>query len=430
MNSEPNNSIHSQQNSMKIERSAYIWNTASGLLMAFQSVIMLAVLTRVNSLAAAGVFTIAYANANLFLNLGKYGVRNYQVSDVTNRFSFPTYLCGRALTTLAMVVFGSAWAIWSSSSVGYTADKLATIIVMLVFKAVDSLEDVFHGDYQRVGRLDIGARVMTLRMLSMIIVFAGLTVASGNLLFSLSVTTLFTALFFCAETIWIKRRYSLPRQPQNPSNLARATLCQLKDCFPVFLASFLLFYIGNAPKYAIDASMDDVAQAYYGFIAMPVFVVGLLASFIYNPIIASLAEDWANNARVKFAKRMLLQVAVIFVITAACVAGAWILGVPVLNLLYNANLEPYKLDLIVLIVGGGFLALATLFTTGITIIRRQRQLMPGYIAVSVAAFACSPIAVNRFGISGASWIYLVLMALLSAWFAIVLIRGVQAKLAG
>lgn len=424
MNSSSNNSILPQQDKAKLERAAYIWNTASGLLMAFQSVIMLTVLTHVSSLEAAGVFTIAYANANLFLNLGKYGGRNYQVSDVTNRFSFSTYLCGRALTTLAMVVCGSAWALWSSSSIGYTADKLATIIIMLVFKAVDSLEDVFHGDYQRVGRLDIGARVMTVRMLSVIIVFAGLAIASVNLLFSLSVTTLFTSLFFCTEIIWIKRRYNLPKRLQKPSGLARATLDQLKECFPVFLAAFLLFYIGNAPKYAIDASMDDVAQAYYGFIAMPVFVVGLLAGFIYNPIIASLAKDWANNAHAKFAKRMLLQVAIILFITVACAAGAWILGVPVLNLLYNVDLEPYKTDLLVLIVGGGFLALATLFTTGITIIRRQRHLIPGYIAVSAVAFVCSPIAVEHFGISGASWIYLALMAMLSLWFSIVLSNGI------
>ena len=74
-----------------IERDSFIWNMAGSMIMAFQSVIMLMILTRVLGLIEAGVFTIAYANANLFLTIGKYGVRNFQVSDVTGQFTFREY---------------------------------------------------------------------------------------------------------------------------------------------------------------------------------------------------------------------------------------------------------------------------------------------------------------------------------------------------
>ncbi len=43
------------------QRSAYVWNTAGSMLNAFQSVIMLMVLTRVCDMATAGVFTTACA---------------------------------------------------------------------------------------------------------------------------------------------------------------------------------------------------------------------------------------------------------------------------------------------------------------------------------------------------------------------------------
>lgn len=404
-----------------IERDAYIWNTAAGLLNAFQSVIMLTVLSHVCDAATAGVFTIAYANANLFLNLGKYGVRNFQVSDVNEKYGFSAYHVARIVSVLAMIAFGTAWAIWSSVTVGYSAEKFLVILVMLLFKAIDAYEDVFHGNYQQHGRLDVGARVLTLRMISMIVLYAGLIVVTGDLLVSLSVSTLFTAVFFVVETVWVKRRYSLPHNQTTVSSKPRASLALslLKECFPVFLALFLLFYIGNAPKYAIDAVMDDVAQAQYGYIAMPVFVVGLLANFIYNPIIASLSEDWAQGRVRKFAHRFALQVLIIAGITVGCIAGAWAIGVPVLNLLYNTELAPYKGDLIILLVGGGFLATATLFTTGLTIIRSQNKLIPGYAAVSIAALVlCTP-AVGMGGIHGASLIYLALMAVLTVWFGAV-----------
>ena len=404
-----------------IERDAYIWNTAAGLLNAFQSVIMLTVLSHVCDAATAGVFTIAYANANLFLNLGKYGVRNFQVSDVSETYSFSAYHAARIVSVLAMIAFGAAWAIWSSVTVGYSAEKFLVILVMLLFKAIDAYEDVFHGNYQQHGRLDVGARVLTLRMISMIVLYAGLIVVTRDLLVSLSVSTLFTTVFFVVETIWVKRRYSLPHNQIAVSSKPRTSLALslLKECFPVFLALFLLFYIGNAPKYAIDAVMDDVAQAQYGYIAMPVFVVGLLANFIYNPIIASLSEDWAQGRVRKFARRFALQVLIIAGITVGCIAGAWAIGVPVLNLLYNTELAPYKGDLLILLVGGGFLATATLFTTGLTIIRRQNKLIPGYAAVSIAALVlCNP-AVGIGGIHGASLIYLALMAVLTIWFGAV-----------
>lgn len=409
-----------------IERAAYVWNTAAGLLNAFQSVIMLVVLSHVCDPVQAGIFTIAYANANLFLNLGKYGVRNFQVSDVDEKYDFHAYHAARVASALAMVVCGVAWSVWSALSVGYTLDKFLVMVMMVLFKAVDAYEDVFHGNYQQHGRLDVGAKVLTLRMASMIVVFAGLIVVTRDLLLSLTATTVFTTLFFVIETVWARRAFDLPVQRAgSPAPHAAGAWGLLKECFPVFLATFLLFYIGNAPKYAIDAVMDDVAQAQYGYIAMPVFVVGLLAGFIYNPIIASLADDWAEGRRDTFARRFSLQTLIIVGITLVCIAGAWILGVPVLNLLYNTELAPYKTDLLVLLAGGGFLAMATLFTTGLTIIRWQNKLIPGYVAVSALALVTCPPAVQAAGIDGASWVYLGLMAILTVWFGIVFALGIR-----
>ena len=179
-----------------IERSAYVWNTAAGLLNAFQSVVMLIVLSHVCDPAQAGIFTIAYANANLFLNLGKYGVRNFQVSDVDEKYAFAPYHAARIVSVLGMIVFGVAWTAWSAFTVGYTVEKTLVVLMMLLFKAIDAYEDVFHGNYQQHGRLDVGAKVLTLRMATMIAVFAVLIAVTRNLLLSLTVTTVFTALFF------------------------------------------------------------------------------------------------------------------------------------------------------------------------------------------------------------------------------------------
>ena len=75
-------------NTKDVEKSAYAWNTTSGLMFAMQSAVMLIVITRTNGLEDAGVFSIAYAIGSLMSFIGEYGVRKYQVSDINEKVSF------------------------------------------------------------------------------------------------------------------------------------------------------------------------------------------------------------------------------------------------------------------------------------------------------------------------------------------------------
>ena len=399
---------------LRHRRSAYVWNTAGSMLNAFQSVVMLMVLTRVCDLATAGVFTIAYANANLFLTMGNYGMRNFEASDVTPEFSFSAYWRSRVVTDLAMVVCSLAFLAFSATTVGYSADKVVAIAIMTFFKLADSVEDVFDGNFQQHGRLDIAGKLLTARTGSALVVFAVGVIASRSLVWALLVSTVYTALFLIAALVVIRRRHGMPIPDVKAASGSVRLL--LKDCLPLFLAAFLLYYVGNAPKYAIDAVMSDTAQAQYGFIAMPVFVVGLLAQFIYMPMVEPLSRKWGEGDLAGFRRDFAKQILLVLGITLVCVAGAWVIGIPVLGWLYNTDLSAFRVELCVLVAGGGFLALATLFTMGITIMRKQQLLVWGYVVVAVAAWALSSPMVVAWGISGASWAYIACMGVLAAWF--------------
>lgn len=397
--------------------SAYVWNTAGSLLGAFQSVIMLMVLTRVCDLETAGMFTIAYASANLFLNMGNYGMRNYQASDVVPKYAFGAYARSRLITDIAMVVCSTAYLFWSAFTVGYSWYKVAVIFCMTLFKLVDSIEDVTDGNYQQHGRLDVGGKLQTARLSSTLVVFCAAAVCTGDLLLPLIMATAWTLAVYVAGVLLIHRQIGLPASDlPNHVSASHNVGSLLKECFPLFLAAFLLFYIGNAPKYAIDAYLDDASQAIYGFIAMPVFVVGLMAQFIYMPIIEPLGRRWSTGDVKGFRKEIIKQAGYIAALTLICDAGAALLGAPVLGALYNTNLHPYVLELVILVTGGGFLAITSLMTMGITIMREQRHLTVGYVVVAIAALLLSPVAVRTAGIAGASWIYLAMMMVLAAWF--------------
>ncbi|MBP3895320.1 MAG: hypothetical protein J6D07_02515, partial [Mogibacterium sp.] len=57
--------VRQLQKTNNIERSTYIWNAVSATMLAMQSPIILAVMTRTNGAVDAGIFSIAIAIANL-----------------------------------------------------------------------------------------------------------------------------------------------------------------------------------------------------------------------------------------------------------------------------------------------------------------------------------------------------------------------------
>lgn len=410
-------------NSKNIDRDSFIWNMAGSMLMAFQSVIMLMILTRAVSLYDAGVFTIAYANANLFLNIGKYGMRNYQVSDVNRQSTFGDYLISRIVSTLLMIIVSALYIVIAAKTNDYSQNKTLVIVWMCLFKVVDSIEDVYLGMYQQENRLDVAGKILTIRMAVTILVFGIGILVSKDLLLSLIIATIVTSILLIILLMLTYNSFNVQKITVNKSNI----IMLLKKCFPLFIGTFLAFYIGNAPKYAIDSQLSDELQACYGFIAMPVFVIGLLNSFIFNPMIAKMSLQWNENDKAGFKKNFKLQLVIIVAITIICELGAYLFGIPVLSLLYNTDLSAYKNELLVLLLGGGFLALSGLLVTVITIIRFQKSLAVGYIIVAILAYFMCPVFVKKYEIMGASALYTALMIVLCVIFSVILQVGFRKK---
>ncbi|MCI9487223.1 MAG: oligosaccharide flippase family protein [Lachnospiraceae bacterium] len=407
--------------SKNIERSSYTWNMAGSMLSAFQSVIMLMILTRTLGLKDAGIFTIAFANANLFLSIGKYGMRYFQVSDVRGQFSFAEYKSSRIFTTAAMILVSAGYVLFVQRKNAYTLEKSMTIIWMCLLKVVDAVEDVYHGFYQQKNRLDMAGKGLTLRLGVTIVVFGVGLIVLRRLLTSLIIATVVSFLVFLFLNRWMIKEFQSESGEVKKGNL----FLLLKLCFPLFLGSFLSFYIGNAPKYAIDAMLTDEMQACYGFIAMPVFVIGLLNGFIFNPVIHKVSVLWNEGRMREFMKMVARQIGIIAIITMICIVGAYFLGVPVLSWLYNTDLSPFKTELLILLLGGGFHGLAGFLNTMNTVIRQQKLLMWGYAVIAAAAYLCSDLVVGEYGMFGAAVLYMGLMIILSGIFFVVFMYGMR-----
>lgn len=408
--------------SKNISKDSYLWNMISTMLFAFQSVILLIILTRTVGLIESGIFTIAYANASLLLFVGKYGVRNYQVSDVKYQHSFGDYKHARCISVAAMVILSIGYFLISVFASNDSMEKSLIILFMCLFKVPDAVEDVYFGEYQRNGRLDIAAKAMAIRLGTTLIVFAVLVTVLKKILPALIISTVYSfvlMIFFLGRTVNV---FEL-----DFSATKKSVYNILRNCFPLFIGTFLSQYITNAPKYAIDAQLSDDLQACYGFISMPVFVIGLLSNFVFSPIIYKMAEYWRKQQIAVFLKRTLIQIGIVILITVICIIGAGLIGIPVLSLLYNTDLQAYKKELLILLAGGGFLGLSGLLSTVITIMRFQKALFWGYSAVSLCALVLSNQVVASYGMIGAAWLYTALMASLFVFFVVIFMVGLMRR---
>ena len=82
---------------------------------------------------------------------------------------------------------------------------------------------------------------------------------------------------------------------------------------------------------------------------------------VYQPVIHKLAIMWHKGEKEAFGKIILQQMGIILVLTLAAMTGGYLLGIPVLSLIYGVNLKGYRTDLLVLLAGGGMLAFVIFF---------------------------------------------------------------------
>lgn len=428
----------------KNEAGNYIWNAIGGMLNAGQSVLVLIIVTRVCGLEAAGLYSIAFATGNLFMYLGNYGVRNYQVSDVDEKFPFRSYILHRLLTVALMLLVAAVYCTYSLLRGAYSPAKTMTVAAMCLLKAIDCLEEVLEGRLHQRGRLDLAGKMMTVRLLISIGGMLAVLVATGNLL-----TATNAAIILAAAAVILMaaacRRTLLPLQPApgaaaknrgaatSPAATSAAVSAArrgaLRDaavlmrvCFPVCAANFLSFYLINAPKYAIDAAMSETAQAQYNFIAMPVFVIQLLGMFVYQPVLVRMTLSWNRADKKGFLRDFLRITAGLLIIAALCLGGAYVLGIPVLSALYATDLSTLKPELLLILTGGVFLAMNGFYSAVLTLMREQNRIPVMYLAGAVLSLILTPRFVGISGIMGAVISFVLIMAivcaLLSAQFAV------------
>ena len=399
-------------------KDAYVWNMIGGMLDACQSALLLLVISHTNTVEDAGVYTIAYAIASLAITLGKYGVRNYQVSDVYEKYSFRTYVQSRIVTSILMVAVVLYYMARGFFILGYEWNKVFAIMIMGVTKLVDAVEDVFHARLQQIGRLDVGAKCITFRYIGIILIICIVLFVTHKLIIAFIVGSIFSWVFF----LWTYQIYRpLLLEEEKDNSVGKDVLYLLIDCFAIAVCGYLSIYVANAPKYAIDAQMTEAAQARFNYIFMPVYMISTLSTFIFQPLIAKMSYYLGEGKIEELIGLFFRIIAAIILICVAVYVGSYLFGIPLLSFMYNSDLSGYKKEFMTLLLGGGMLAFSSFFSVCIVILRQQKMLLVGYIVPVALELIFIDNVAQSYGIYGVSILYTGLMFLQCLIFFVILI---------
>lgn len=380
-----------------IQKSSVFWNMMSSGINSVVSMFLLLIVTRINGVEDAGIFSLGFSTAQMMLTIGNYGMRNYQVTDLKNKYSMNIYLASRIMTNILMMLVVFVFV----SVEGYYFEKAFVTVLLCLLKATDAFDDIYGGYYQKNGRLDISGKLMTIRIGFYVIVFCFVLLITRNLIIACMSAIAASMLALCCLICSTRDLFKL----EYPEWNVKKIMYLLRECFPLCISSFLLIYMGNAPKYAIDAYLSELDQACYNYLFMPCFVINLFVGFALQPLLVRMSQSWLHRQYKKFLRLCSVIFGGAIIIAVIIVVVGRAIGCQILSLVFGVELVRYIDVLTVLLIGGGFFAFAVIEQAILTVMRRQIYLLIGFGAASAVAFVISDPLVERFGLLGAGWAY-------------------------
>lgn len=279
----------------------------------------------------------------------------------------------------------------------YTIDTIVTVMLYLLLKTSEAISDAFYGDDQRFNRLDIAGESLCVRGIVILpLYYIGVhhwqsTITA--LLLSACFGFMLTACFDYPKYKQIIRAYNIHKTEGVKSLLV--------ETFPLFMATLLPIVITALPRIMLEHYHGAVVLGFYGNISTPALLITILVPTLLTAILPHYGRLHLDQNRTGVLRIWLLSLAATVALTIICCLGVFILGKPVMSLLYTNKIIPYINYLYLIMISMMLFAFTSCNGAVLVATRSNKTLLS---AVVVAALLCiitvRPL-VQFFGILGA-----------------------------
>lgn len=388
-------------------RKNFIWNMVGSTINAFLSLFLMIIVTRINGLDQAGVFTFAFSLACLLQVIGVFSGRAYQVTERDKKITDSDFIMNKALTCFMMLLVSLIYLVLHH----YDLSKNLIIMLLVFYKLLEAFAEVFYGIIQKNGDLYKVGISLSLKSVLSILLFAIINIVTKNLIFALFSIVFVQILILVLYDIRNANKHLV----KTKANKSHALLI-MKSGVTIFIVTLLTQYVINAPKYAIDSLSTNEMQTIYGIIAMPATIIILIGQFLIHPFLTKLALLLKKKKMKEFHQVIFRMLSCIFLIGVVADFVAYLIGIPFLEFVYGVSLSNYKIDLLIIISGASFYGMAYILSNALITMRDNTSQMIIFVLVSIVSYFISRYFVMQKALQGASLSYLISMAVLLLFY--------------
>jgi len=379
----------------------YFWNTLGVLAQNAISPLLLIAVTRVNGVGDSGLFSFAFSLAIIFWALGIWGGRTYQVSDAKREFTPRSYVVLRVVLSVVMIIGSIAFCLIN----GYEPVKTATILALVIFKAIESIADAIYGILQVHGRLFITGKSLLLKAVLGSIVFIVVDVYTKDIFLG--------SLGIVGANLLVMLAYDLPNARKfdkvsiplsHLTTLFKEALVIMKRTWPIAVVILLSMFSLLIPRYFVD-SYHEEQIGYFGILAMPITALGLIITFIMQPNIVRLSQQFSRKYYEKFHGIVTSLLIWAGVVGVFILIATYFIGTQVLELVFGVDFSGYQLVLIIMVLGAVLNAYVTIYINILTIMRHFKGQFYTLLVSNICLVVVSVVLVKAYGLVGAVTLY-------------------------
>lgn len=388
-----------------------MWNTFGTVFYCIAQWLITILVVRIDSFEASGQLSLAMTTSSSFATISLFSMRNYQVSDVDEKYKTRHYIGSRIITCIVAFVLCMGYS-WLS---GYSLYQTGCVAFFMLIKVVEGVIDVLHGINQKYERYDIIGKSYFARGFATVGLFAIVLYMTHDMLITLGVVVvgnLVIALWWDFLGTWkLERLEAVVKDKQ--------VMTLLITCVPLAIFSFFLSMENLIPKTFLQNMYGDEALGIYSSIASPTLVVQVGAQVVFSPLLPMFTRVYNDGDYKKF-QNMFHKVLLVLVGTCAVVAfAAAIVGRWGLNLLFGeVILQYYELFMPIVFstIGMALIWVLQAIVTGIRCI--YSMLIGIIIDIAICFFSCRWF-LEQYGWNGASIVQIVCLFGLAVYLILV-----------
>lgn len=372
-----------------------LWNSVGSITnLACQWLITILIVRLSGGYAAAGLYSLAAAVYGIFAPIAHYRMYTYQISDVKKENTTGEYFVFRCLTTGGALLVCMGYALFTCSQ-----DAWAAIFLYGLYKTVAFLIDVLHACDQLHHRMDFMGKSLMIQGIVSLAFFVVVFAVTGDLELTLAAMT--------AGIVAVGVLYDLPRTrmlERIKPGISRKKAARLfLVCLPFVVAGLAAAATPSVPRQYLSFVFGDEALGAYASVAAPVTIIQMGASYIYNPLLSYFSEYYAAADRRGFCKMLGISMLAIAGIGAVCVGGFYLLGEPVLVLVFGESIRAYVYLLIPLAVLAIFTGFSWFINDLLISMRDFKGTVLGsFVPLGVTVVAMIPL-VDAYGMNGITY---------------------------